>query len=63
MVNSDELNAYVNYKTDELPVELQNKEVGYISDVKFQNGNFIVNKLSEIVEENKYSARAKHILF
>ena len=63
VVNSDELNAYVNYKTDELPVELQNKEVGYISDVKFQNGNFIVNKLSEIVEENKYSARAKHILF
>ena len=63
VINSDELNAYVNYKIDELPVELQNKEVGYISDVKFQNGNFIVNKLSEIVEENKYSARAKHILF
>lgn len=63
VVNSDELNAYVNYKIDELPVELQNKEVGYISDIKFQNGNFIVNKLSELVEENKYSARAKHILF
>ena len=46
-----------------MPVELQNKEVGYVSDVKFQNGNFIVNKLSEIVEENKSSARAKHILF
>ena len=63
VINSDGLNPFNNYKIDEVPLELQNQEVGFVSEVKFENENFKLSKLSNIIENEIYSSRAKHILF
>ena len=63
VISSDGVNPFNNYKIDQLPLELENQEVGFISEIKFENGSFKLNKLSNIIENQTFSARAKHILF
>ena len=62
LLNSDGFSPYVKYNIDQIPEQLNNKNIGYVSDYKFENGSLIVYKLSDIVEDQNFKARAKHIL-
>ena len=62
LLNSDGFNPYVKYNIDQIPEELKNKNIGDVSNYKFENGSLIVYKLSDIVEDQNFKARAKHIL-
>ena len=62
LLNSDGFNPYMSFNIDELPLELVEKEKGYISDYQFKDGGIVVYKLSDITEDKEFKARAKHIL-
>ena len=62
LLNSDGFNPYVKFNIDQLPEELKDKEVGFISDIVYEDGGILVYKLSDIVTDSKFKARAKHIL-
>ena len=62
LLNSDSFNPYYKFNVDELPNELIDKEIGFVSDYKFEGNNLIVYKLSEKKEDPDFKARAKHIL-
>ena len=62
LLNSDGFNPYVKFNIDQLPEELKNKEVGFVSDIVYEDGGVLVYKLSDIVTDSKFKARAKHIL-
>ena len=62
LLNSDGFNPYVRFNVDQLPTELDNKEIGYVSDVVYEDGGVLVYKLSDITDDEKFKARAKHIL-
>ena len=62
LLNSDGFNPYVKFNIDQLPEELKDKEVGFISDIVYEDGGVLVYKLSDIVTDSKFKARAKHIL-
>ena len=62
LLNSDGFNPYVRFNVDQLPTELNNKEIGYVSDIVYEDGGVLVYKLSDITDDEKFKARAKHIL-
>jgi peptidyl-prolyl cis-trans isomerase D len=62
LLNSDGFNPYVRFNVDQLPNELDNKEIGYVSDIVYEDGGVLVYKLSDITDDEKFKARAKHIL-
>ncbi len=62
LLNSDGFNPYVRFNIDQLPAELDNKEIGYVSDIVYEDGGVLVYKLSDITDDEKFKARAKHIL-
>ncbi len=62
LLNSDGFNPYRKFNIDQLPEELVGKDIGYTSDIIFREGGVLVYKLSDIVQDDKYKARAKHIL-
>ena len=62
LLNSDGFNPYVRFNVDQLPAELDNKEIGYVSDIVYEDGGVLVYKLSNITDDEKFKARAKHIL-
>ena len=62
LLNSDGFNPYVRFNVDQLPSELDNKEIGYVSDIVYEDGGVLVYKLSDITDDEKFKARAKHIL-
>ncbi len=62
LLNSDGFNPYMRFNIDQLPKELEEKEIGYISDIVYEDGGVLVYKLSNIANEEKFKARAKHIL-
>ena len=62
LLNSDGFNPYVRFNVDQLPIELDNKEIGYVSDIVYEDGGVLVYKLSDITDDEKFKARAKHIL-
>ncbi len=62
LLNSDGFNPYMNFNIDELPIELENKEVGFVSDLAFKDGGMVIYKLSKIKNDQNFKARAKHIL-
>ena len=62
LLNSDGFNPYVRFNVDQLPIELNNKEIGYVSDIVYEDGGVLVYKLSDITDDEKFKARAKHIL-
>ena len=62
LLNSDRFNPYVRFNVDQLPAELDNKEIGYVSDIVYKDGGVLVYKLSDITDDEKFKARAKHIL-
>jgi len=62
LLNSDGFSPYIKYNIDQIPEELNNKNIGDVSNYKFENGSLIVYKLSNIVEDQNFKARAKHIL-
>ena len=62
LLNSDGFNPYVRFNVDQLPTELDNKEIGYVSDIVYKDGGVLVYKLSDITDDEKFKARAKHIL-
>ena len=62
LLNSDGFNPYVRFNVDQLPTQLDNKEIGYVSDIVYEDGGVLVYKLSDITDDEKFKARAKHIL-
>ncbi len=62
LLNSDGFNPYVRFNVDQLPTELDNKEIGYVSDIVYEDGGVLVYKLSDITDDEKFKARVKHIL-
>ena len=62
LLNSDGFNPYRKYNIDELPTELVGRDVGYISDIVYNNGGIMIYKLSDVVNDENFKARAKHIL-
>ncbi len=62
LLNSDGFNPYVKFNIDQLPEELKDKEVGFVSDIVYEDGGILVYKLSNIITDSKFKARAKHIL-
>ena len=62
LLNSDGFNPYTKFNIDQLPEELVGKGIGYTSDIIFRDGGILLYKLSDIVQDDKYKARAKHIL-
>ena len=62
LLNSDGFSPYRKYNVDELPMELIGKDVGYISDIVYSNGGIMIYKLSDVVNDENFKARAKHIL-
>ena len=62
LLNSDGFNPYVRFNVDQLPTELNNKEIGYVSDIVYEDGGVLVYKLSDITDDEKFKVRAKHIL-
>lgn len=62
LLNSDGFNPYMRFNIDQLPGELEEKEIGFVSDIVYEDGGVLVYKLSDIVNDEKFKARAKHIL-
>lgn len=62
LLNSDGFNPYMRFNIDQLPMELEEKEIGFVSDIVYDDGGVLVYKLSNIVNDKKFKARAKHIL-
>ncbi len=62
LLNSDGFNPYTRFNVDQLPEELVGRDKGYISEIIFTDEGVLVYKLSDIVQDNKFKARAKHIL-
>ncbi len=62
LLNSDGFNPYMRFNIDQLPSELVDKEIGFISDIVYEDGGVLIYKLSDIVNDEKFKARAKHIL-
>lgn len=62
LLNSDGFNPYMRFNIDQLPGELEEKEIGFVSDIVYEDGGVLVYKLSDIVNDEKLKARAKHIL-
>ncbi|MEL0009292.1 MAG: SurA N-terminal domain-containing protein [Flammeovirgaceae bacterium] len=62
LLNSDGFNPYLRFNIDQLPGELTEKEIGFVSDIVYEDGGVLVYKLSDIVNDEKFKARAKHIL-
>ena len=62
LLNSDGFNPYMRFNIDQLPGELEEKEIGFVSDIVYEDGGVLVYKLSNIVNDEKFKARAKHIL-
>ncbi len=62
LLNSEGFSPYTKFNVDQLPEDLVGKDKGYISDIIFTDEGVLVYKLSDIVQDNKFKARAKHIL-
>ena len=63
-INSDDLDYYISLREDEIKNLFgSNPNVGDIIDPQILNNQYVLYKLSEIIKEDKFSARAKHILF
>ena len=62
LLNSEGFSPYTKFNVDQLPEALVGRDKGYISDIIFSDEGFLVYKLSDIVQDNKFKARAKHIL-
>ena len=54
LLNSDGFNPYVKFNIDQLPEELKDKEVGFVSDIVYEDGGVLVYKLSDIVTDSKF---------
>ena len=62
-INSDDLDYYISLREDEIKNLFgSNPNVGDIIDPQILNNQYVLYKLSEIIKEEKFSARAKHIL-
>ncbi len=64
--NSEAFTPFKSYRMDELPTELQESEsleVGAIVGPVQVGSKFVLYKVAEVGERDKYSARASHILF
>ena len=62
LLNSDSFNPYSKFNIDQLPTDLVGKNVGFITDFKYEDGKIIIRKLSKIENDTSFKARAKHIL-
>ena len=62
LLNSEGFSPYTKFNVDQLPEALIGRDKGYISDIIFTDEGVLVYKLSDIVQDNKFKARAKHIL-
>ncbi|MEC8221575.1 MAG: SurA N-terminal domain-containing protein [Bacteroidota bacterium] len=62
VINSDSFNPYIKFNPDELPTDLVGKDVGFITEPKYENGSISIKKLSKIDQDAQEKARAKHIL-
>ena len=62
LLNSDGFNPYMRFNIDQLPGKKKKKEIGFVSDIVYEDGGVLVYKLSDIVNDEKFKARAKHIL-
>ena len=62
LLNSEGFSPYTKFNVDQLPEALVGRDKGYISDIIFSDEGVLVYKLSDIVQDNKFKARAKHIL-
>ena len=62
LLNSEGFSPYTKFNVDQLPEALVGRDKGYISDIIFTDEGVLVYKLSDIVQDNKFKARAKHIL-
>ena len=62
LLNSEGFSPYTKFNVDQLPQALVGRDKGYISDIIFSDEGVLVYKLSDIVQDNKFKARAKHIL-
>ncbi len=62
--NSDNSNAYVKYTAANLPASLSDKNlvVGELIGPEIENGALTVSKVSKLVDDTVFSARARHIL-
>ena len=63
-INSDDLDYFISLREDEI-INLfgSGYKLGDIIDPQISNNQYVFYKLSEILNEDKSSARAKHILF
>ena len=63
-INSDDLDYFISLREDEI-INLfgSDYKLGDIIDPQISNNQYVFYKLSEILNEDKSSARAKHILF
>ena len=62
-INSDDLDYYISLREDEIKNLFgSNPNIGDIIDPQILNNQYVLYKLSEIIKEEKFSARAKHIL-
>ena len=62
LLNSDSFNPYSKLNIDQLPTDLIGKNVGFITDFKYEDGKIVIRKLSKIENDTSFKARAKHIL-
>lgn len=65
-INSDGNVTYGTYTIGQLPsqirTEIHNLKPGYILGPYLQSGNYVINKVSDVLEDTVYYARASHIL-
>ena len=65
-INTDGDSPYETYTIGQLPArirnELDNLSPGYVIGPYLQTGNYVINKVTDILEDTLFSARASHIL-
>lgn len=65
-INTDGDSPFGTYTIGQLPArvrnELENLSTGYVIGPYLQSGNYIVNKVTEVLEDTLFYARASHIL-
>jgi peptidyl-prolyl cis-trans isomerase D len=65
-INTDGDSPYGTYTIAQLPArirnELDNLSPGYVVGPYLQTGNYVINKVTDILEDTLYYARASHIL-
>ena len=63
-INSDDLDYYLSLREDEIKNLFgSSPKVGDIIGPQITNNQYVIYKLSYIINEDKFNARAKHILF